>query len=159
MTLIKKTLFTGKSSKGITAPINKWLFLGVNKVDDKYDIGLLAYLYSTETSIKGDSIILKVVNNKNPNGIILTLYSVADVEPVLQATTNVQYYYSTASARSTMYGSYRIAYEITSKQLELLSSGLVTDIRLYIKGKDFNVLDIKKKVSEKLRQAATCILQ
>gem|GEM_PF-2987279 len=151
--------FTGESGKGITVKINNWFFFGFNKIGSNYDLGLLAALSYTENSMKGDSIILRVVNEQNPNGTLLTLYSVADVKPTLQAATKAQYYYSTGSATSTLYGSYRIKYEITKQQLELLSSGLVTDIRLYIGGKDFYVLDIKKKVSETLRQAVVCILR
>jgi len=151
--------FTGENAKGISAKINNWLFLGFNKIGNNYDMGLVANLYHTGTSLKGDSIILKIVNEQNPNGIILTLYSVADVKPIVQAATNAQYYYSTASAKSTFYGSYKVKYEITEQQLELLSRGLVTDIRLYLGDTDFNVLDIKKKVSETLRQAAICILR
>ena len=156
----KNDPFTGKGSKGITAKINNQFFLGLNKNGNEYDITLLArYILCTETSIKGDAIVLKVVNAQNPNGVMLTLYSAANVEPILQQSTAVQYNTTTASASSTLYGTYRIKYEITEKQLELLSSGLVTDIKFSIKGKDFGILNIKKKASEKLQQAANCILQ
>jgi hypothetical protein len=151
--------FTGQNTKGITVKINNWFFFGFNKNGSNYDLGLLAALSYTGNSMKGDSIILKVVNEQNPSGIFLTLYSVADVKPTLQAATNTQYYYSTGSSTSTMYGSYRIQYEITEQQLELLSSGLVTDIRLFIGDKDFYVLDLKKKISESIRQAVICILR
>jgi len=151
--------FTGESGKGITVKINNMFFFGFNKIGSKYDLSLLVALSYTENSMKGDSIILKVVNEKNPGGILLKLYSVEDVKPTLQAATNAQYYYSSGSATSTLYGNYRIKYEITEQQLELLSSGLVTDIRLYIGGKDFYVLDIKKKISETLKRSVICMLR
>jgi hypothetical protein len=151
--------FTGENTKGITVKINNGFFFGFNKVGNIYDLGLLVTLSYTENSMKGDSIILKIVNEQNPSGTLLTLYSIADVKPTLQSATNVQYYYSTGSATSTLYGNYRIKYELTKQQLELLSSGLVTDIRFYIGGKDFYILDIKKKVSETLRQSVVCILR
>ena len=155
----KTDAFTGEARKGITAKINNWLFLGFNKVGSNYEMGLAANLLSTEISSKGDSIIFKVVNAQNPNGIMLTLYSVADVSPTLQAAHSASHSTVYTTAQSTLYGNYRINYEMTEQQLELLSGGLVTDIRLYIGGKDFNVLDIKKNVSERLRQAVICILR
>jgi hypothetical protein len=151
--------FTGEDSKGISAIIEHGFALGFNKLGDNYDMGLAANLLHTDISMKGDSIMLKIVNEKNPNGIILTLYSINDVEPILQSQSNAQYYYSSASAKSTVYGLYQIKYEITKAQLELLSSGLVTDIKLHIKDKVFSFLNIKKKVSKNLQQAIVCILK
>ncbi len=150
--------FTGVITKANAVKVNQSFVFTVMKIGSDFKIYINVNLNYKEESQAGDSVTIKIVTNENPNGFFLTLYSEENAKPMINTVYSATHMPTASTASGVSFGNYTFKYEVTEEDLMLLSSGLVSDIRIYVNGNDFNVIDIKKKVGKKIQKATTCII-
>jgi hypothetical protein len=143
----KNDAFTGEHSKGNSFKINRFWYLGLNKLGDNYHVGLHIQLNGTKNLYleKGDSLMFKMANGES-----VILYSRDRYAPQEQA------YATTSSVGIT--STYRAIYDISIEDLYLLKTSLITHVRLNISSLGYQT-EIKEKEAKKFQQNADCIMQ
>ncbi len=143
----KNDEFTGAKSKGNTTKLsNAWL-IGLNKVDDTYNLGVFIRLDGEKNLYleQGDSIMFKF-----SNGNFVTFYAKVRSAPESQVITSL-----TAAAIIT---TYRAVYDIPVDKMNLLKNNAVTHIRMNI-GNLVYQEELKEKTTKIFQQNADCIMK
>lgn len=140
--------FSGTSSKGITVKFTRWFYIGMNKNGATFDSGASIILNGEYNQFveKGDSLMLKLAS-----GEVISLYSMDRYAPINQVV-------SAANGTPYVVSRYDVKYAMTEELLELLQSATVTHVRM-IAGGYVHDEEVSEKEAEKIRSAASCILQ
>ncbi|MCC5916478.1 MAG: hypothetical protein JJU02_04035 [Cryomorphaceae bacterium] len=139
--------FSGQVNKGIKSKLAKSWKTTISSVDDTaYYLtlhlnfpGQVFYLIE-----EGDSCIMVLDNGKQ-----IILHALEDVKP----KRNIQGYANVASINTF----YTATYKLEDEQLAMLSSELLSALRIYFQETPITVMDFPKRNRKKILKAAGCI--
>lgn len=140
--------FTGKPQKIINCKLAKSWKLGLSKANDAYTLSLLVLLpgQQSATISAGDSLIMKTAA-----GDLIVLYA--------KGTFGPSAFMAGASGRRQVYSSYIPDYSIEPRKLMQMTQSPIVAMRVFLGATPVTLDELKERHTERIRQAAYCILQ
>ncbi|MDR1458695.1 MAG: hypothetical protein LBI60_00545 [Bacteroidales bacterium] len=151
----KKDPFTGQTTKSIQVRhhnafnVFEYWELNFNKVDNDYNITLTIIVMDFKPVVKGDPVMISIVNPKTSSDGIMTLYAENDVVPTRHLVGS--------SAAASEVGQYITKYPVTKEELELLANGTPGVIRITLTTTYDR--EISSDEAKKIQKAINCLLQ
>ncbi len=140
----KKDPLTGAQTKGISFNVKLWWQLGINKIDDTYNVGAAIRISGNVRDIitPENTLIFKLVS-----GEIVTIHANSESLPIAQATNQ------------GVITVYTVTYNISVEDLERLASSPLAYLRIGIGSERVYDEEFKEKRGVEFQNRAKCMLQ